>query len=51
MTRDSWKALGSKSARKRAKELASKMLNKSPIKPIDASLQKELDKIAKTHLM
>jgi len=51
MTRDSWKALGSKSARKRAKELASKTLNKSPIKPIDVRLQNELDKIAKTHLM
>ena len=42
MNRDEWKALGSKSIRKRAKEEA----NKLDINPINESLQKELDKIA-----
>ena len=50
MTRDSWKALGSKSARKRAKELAIALENKSPIKPIDEGLVKELDQIVTHHL-
>lgn len=46
MTRDSWKENGSKSARNRAKEEASKLLSNPPIKPIDDSLAKELEKIA-----
>ncbi|MFX1374446.1 MAG: trimethylamine methyltransferase family protein [Promethearchaeota archaeon] len=50
MTRDSWKEQGSKSTRKRAKDEASKLLNKPSLKPVDESLQKELDKIALTYL-
>jgi trimethylamine--corrinoid protein Co-methyltransferase len=50
MTRDSWKDSGSKSARKRAKEEASKLVKKAPLKPINESLLKELDKIAKEYL-
>ncbi len=50
MTRDSWKANGSKSARGRAKEEAIKLLKKSPIKPIDNILLKEFDKIVKSEL-
>jgi len=49
-TRDSWKKLGSKSARKRAREEANKLSNKSPIKPIDESLAKELKKIVSKYL-
>jgi trimethylamine--corrinoid protein Co-methyltransferase len=48
MTRDSWKDIGSKSARKRAKEEATKFLAKSPIRPITDTLKRELDKIAST---
>jgi trimethylamine--corrinoid protein Co-methyltransferase len=50
MTRDSWKQSGSKSARKRAVDMASKLFNRPPIKPIDESLEKELDQIAKNSL-
>ena len=50
MTRDSWRENGSKSARKRAKEEASKFLNKSPIKPINEHLVVELEKIVREHL-
>ncbi|MFX0140295.1 MAG: trimethylamine methyltransferase family protein [Candidatus Hodarchaeota archaeon] len=50
MTRDSWKASGSKSARKRAKEEASNLIKKAPLKPINDSLLKELDKIVKEYL-
>ncbi|MFX1409251.1 MAG: trimethylamine methyltransferase family protein [Promethearchaeota archaeon] len=49
-TRDTWKALGSKSARKRAREEASKLKNKASITPIDDYLIKELDRIAKSAL-
>ncbi|MFX1329034.1 MAG: trimethylamine methyltransferase family protein [Promethearchaeota archaeon] len=49
MTRDSWKNSGSKSARKRAKEEAFKLLSRSSIKPINESLLKELDKIVKLY--
>ena len=46
MNRDEWKAFGSKSIRKRAREEAIK-IEKRPYKtPIDENLQKELDKIA-----
>ena len=50
MTRDSWKDMGSKSARKRAKDEAIKLLEKPSIRPIDETLKRELDKIAKTEL-
>ena len=50
MTRDTWKENGSKSARKRAKELASKLLEQPSIKPIDQNLVKELDGIARSAL-
>jgi trimethylamine--corrinoid protein Co-methyltransferase len=50
MTRDSWKEQGSKSTRKRAKDEATKMLSKPSSKPIDESLQKQLDKIASTYI-
>jgi len=46
MNRDEWKAQGSKSIRKRAKEEAIKIEKKPYNNPIDESLQKELDKIA-----
>ena len=46
MNRDEWKALGSKSIRKRAKEEANKLDIKPYKNPINESLQKELDKIA-----
>jgi len=45
MARDSWRELGSKSTRKRAKEMAEKLVKKPAIKPIDNILSKELDKI------
>jgi trimethylamine--corrinoid protein Co-methyltransferase len=50
MTRDSWKASGSKSARKRAKEEAANLLRKSPVKPIDKILSNELEIIVKRAL-
>ncbi|MFX0021901.1 MAG: trimethylamine methyltransferase family protein [Candidatus Hermodarchaeota archaeon] len=50
MTRDSWKANGSKSARGRAKEEAIKLLKKNPVKPINDNLLKELDKIVQLEL-
>ncbi|MFX1391486.1 MAG: trimethylamine methyltransferase family protein [Promethearchaeota archaeon] len=46
MTRDSWRVNGSKSTRKRAKEEAARLLKKSPIKPIDDILSKDLESIA-----
>ncbi|KKM17662.1 hypothetical protein LCGC14_1673500 [marine sediment metagenome] len=46
MTRNAWKALGSKSTRKRAREESSKLLEKSPLKPIDNNLATELKNIA-----
>ncbi|MFW9937436.1 MAG: trimethylamine methyltransferase family protein [Candidatus Thorarchaeota archaeon] len=49
-SRDSWKELGSKSARKRAKEEAERLMSKPPIKQIDENLKKELDKIASNFL-
>ena len=50
MTRDSWKKKGSRSARKNALVLASKLLEKPPIKPIDDNLAKELDRIVERAL-
>ena len=49
-TRDTWKTLGSKSTRKRAREEAAKLEKKAPIKPIDESLVKNLDKIVENAL-
>jgi len=48
LSRDAWKASGSKSIRKRAKEQTFKLEKLSPIKPIDENLAKQLDKIAST---
>ena len=45
LSRDAWKESGSKSTRKRAREQASKLIDKSSIKPIDDILAKELEKI------
>jgi len=50
MTRDSWREQGSKSARKRAKEEAIKLLDKPSVKPIDESLQNQFDKIASKYI-
>ena len=50
MTRDSWKEKGSKSARKRAKEQASKILSKTSTHPIEENLTRELEKIALKNL-
>jgi len=49
-TRDSWKALGSKSARHRAKDEASKLEKKAALKPIDENTINELTKIVSTQL-
>ena len=50
MSRDMWKAAGSKSARKRAKEQAVKLIDKGPLKPIDDILAKELEAVSSKHL-
>jgi len=50
LSRDAWKESGSKSTRKRAREQASKLLDKSSIKPIDDILAKELEKIVSKNL-
>ncbi len=50
MTRDSWKQMGSKSTRKRAREEAANLLKKRSLKPINQILLKELDNIAKRGL-
>lgn len=50
MTRDSWKDKGSKSTRKRAKDLSKKLLEKPSVKPIDDKLAKELNKITEKAL-
>ncbi|MFX1278085.1 MAG: trimethylamine methyltransferase family protein [Promethearchaeota archaeon] len=50
MTRETWKKNGSKSSRKRAREEAIRLLNKPSLKPIDSSLQKQLDNIALAYL-
>jgi trimethylamine--corrinoid protein Co-methyltransferase len=49
-TRDTWKELGSKSIRKRAKEHALVLENNNPIRDIDKDLIKELDKITTANL-
>ncbi|MFX1504065.1 MAG: trimethylamine methyltransferase family protein [Promethearchaeota archaeon] len=50
MTRDSWKANGSNSTRKRARVEAVDLLKNSSLRPIDETLSKELDSIAKRAL-
>jgi len=50
LPRDAWKKSGSKSTRKRAREQASKLIDKSSIKPIDDILAKELEKIVSKNL-
>jgi len=49
-TRDSWRALGSKSARNRAKEEAEKLEIKPELKPINEDIKKDLEKITTTYL-
>ena len=49
-TRDAWKNLGSTSARKRAIDVAEKLLKKPSMKPIDGNLATEMNKIAETAL-
>ncbi len=49
-TRDLWKLSGERSARQRAKEIAIKLSERSPKHPIDDTLKKDLDRIAKNNL-
>jgi trimethylamine--corrinoid protein Co-methyltransferase len=50
LSRDTWKETGSKSARKRAKEQASKLIKKGSLKPIDDNLAKDLEIITLKNL-
>lgn len=50
LSRDAWKEAGSKSTRKRAREQASKLIDKNSIKPIDDILAKELEKIVSKNI-
>ena len=50
LSRDMWIASGAKSARKRAKEQASKLINKGSLKPIDEILAKELEAVSLKNL-
>lgn len=50
MSRDMWKSSGAKSARKRAKEQASRLIEKGALKPIDDTLAKELEVLTSKHL-
>ena len=50
LTRDAWRENGSKSARKRAKEQATKLAKKSSLKPIDDTLSNELKSITSRNL-
>ncbi len=50
MSRDAWKENGSKSARKRAKEQATKLAEKISLKPIDDTLSNELKSITSRNL-
>ncbi len=50
-TRELWKLNGETSARKRAKEIALKLSERSARQPIDDNLKKELDRIANNHLI
>lgn len=49
-SRDLWKKSGSKSVRKRARELAEKYANKNPIKPVSSELKANLTKITQENL-
>jgi trimethylamine--corrinoid protein Co-methyltransferase len=49
-TRDSWRVLGSNSARKRAREEALKLERKAPLIPIEENLSRELNRIEKSNL-
>ncbi len=49
-TRDSWRVLGSNSARNRAREEALKLERKPPLKPIEEDLSRELTRIANSNL-
>ena len=50
LSRNAWKQNGSKSARKRAKEQALKLIDKGPLKPIDDTLAKELEAVSLKNL-
>ena len=50
LSRDMWKESGAKSARKRAKEQASILIDKGSLKPIDDNLAKELEAVALKNL-
>ena len=50
MSRDMWKASGAKSARKRAREQALKIIDKGSLKPIDDNLAKELEAVSSKNL-
>jgi trimethylamine--corrinoid protein Co-methyltransferase len=50
MTRDSWKNMGSKSTRKRARDVSQKLMVKNSLRPIDDTLKEELNKIAQKEL-
>jgi len=50
MTRDSWKNMGSKSTRKRAREESQKLMAKNSVRIIDDSLKEELNNIARKEL-
>ncbi len=50
LSRNAWKENGSKSARKRAKEQATKLAEKASLKPIDDNLAKELETITSRNL-
>ena len=50
MSRDMWIAAGAKSARKRAREEALKLINKGSLKPIDDNLAKELEAVSSKNL-
>ncbi|MFX0074595.1 MAG: trimethylamine methyltransferase family protein [Candidatus Hermodarchaeota archaeon] len=50
LSRDMWRDSGAKSARKRAREQLTKLIDKGSLKPIDSSLVKELEGVTSKHL-
>ncbi len=50
LSRDAWKENGSKSARKRAKEQATKLAKKGSLRPIDDTISRELESITSRNL-
>lgn len=50
MSRDMWKESGAKSARKRAKEQALKLIGKGSLNPIDDNLAKEIEALSSKNL-